>query len=326
MSRVKYWQAINQALADELEQDDTVIVIGEDVGAPGGPFGATMNLQERFGETRVRDTPISEAAIVGASVGAAMSGLRPVVEVMFMDFLGLAMDQLVNQAAKVSYMSGGSYHVPMVLRTLCGAGRGTGPQHGQSFESWLVNVPGLKVVWPSTPGAAYGLLRAAVRDDDPVVVIESLQLWSLRGELREEPYELGRAEIMRPGDDLTLVCWGAAVHRALEAAGSAAGTGVEVEVIDLCSLSPIDWDTILASVARTKRLVVAHDSYTPGGIGSDIAATVGRELFGTLAAPVAQVANPFAPVPFPPGLEQAFFPGTEDIVAAIGHVSSGVSA
>jgi acetoin:2,6-dichlorophenolindophenol oxidoreductase subunit beta len=314
MSRVKYWQAINQALADELECDDTVIVLGEDVGAPGGPFGATMNLQERFG------------AIVGASVGAAMSGLRPVVEVMFMDFLGLAMDQLVNQAAKVSYMSGGSYHVPMVLRTLCGAGRGTGPQHGQSFESWLVNVPGLKVVWPSTPAAAYGLLRAAIRDDDPVVVIESLQLWSLRGDLREESYELGRAEIMRPGEDVTLVSWGAAVHRALEAAGIAADSGVDVEVIDLCSLSPIDWETILASVARTRRLVVAHDSYTPGGIGSDIAAAVGRELFGTLEAPVAQVANPFAPVPFPPGLEQAFFPDADGIAAAIEHVSNGDGA
>lgn len=314
---IKYWQAVNRALSDAMEADHRVIVLGEDVAGAGGPFGATSKLLERFGPGRVRDTPISEAAIVGAAVGAAMTGLRPVAEIMFMDFMTLAMDQLVNQAAKVSYMSGGTYSAPVVVRTIVGAGRETGPQHSQSFESWLAHIPGLKVVWGSTPAAAYGLLRAAIEDEDPVVVIESLALWSDRGPFEERPYRIGVAEVLRPGTDVTVVSWGAAVGRTVQAAEDAAVAGVQAEVIDLCSISPIDWRTILDSVASTGRLLVVSDGYLPAGVGATVSDVVNRELFGQLSAPVRQVHAPFAPIPFTPVLEKEFFPSRETIKDAL---------
>ncbi|ADU49623.1 alpha-ketoacid dehydrogenase subunit beta [Intrasporangium calvum] len=327
MGQIKYWQAINSALAEEMERDSSVCVIGEDVGEPGGPFGATVKLLDRFGEWRVRDTPISEAAIVGTALGAAMTGLRPVAEVMFMDFMPLAMDQLVNQAAKISYMSGGSYKAPMVVRTLSGAGRGTGPQHSQSFEGWLGNVPGLKVVWGSNPADAKGLLKAAIRDDNPVVVIESLSLWSMRGEVPEDPeviVPIGKASVARPGSHVTVVSWGAAVHRVLAAAEQLAPQ-VEVEVIDLRTISPVDEETVLESVARTGRLVIVHDSPSPYGPGAEIAALAADKAFFDLKAPVQRVTPPFAPTPFPPNLEAAFFPQAEEIVRAIELVLKGVA-
>lgn len=314
---LKYWQAVNRAMADAMEADPSVIVLGEDVAGAGGPFGATSRLLERFGPERVRDTPISEAAIVGAAVGASMTGLRPIAEVMFMDFMTLAMDQLVNQAAKASYMSGGTYSAPMVVRTIVGAGRGTGPQHSQSFESWLAHVPGLKVVWGSSPAAAYGLLRAAVEDDDPVIVLESLALWSDRGPFEARAYRIGVAETLRAGSDVTVVAWGAAVRRALAAAEAAAADGVDAEVVDLCSLSPIDWATILTSVERTGRLLVVSDGFHPSSIGTTVSDVVNRELFGRLRAPVRAVHAPFAPIPFAPPLEEAFFPGVEAIRTAL---------
>lgn len=319
MPAVKYWQAINTAMHEEMSRDEAVCVIGEDVGAPGGPFGATKGLQAAFGAGRVRDTPISEAAIVGAALGASMTGLRPIVEVMFLDFMTVAMDQVVNQAAKVSYMSAGSFHAPMVIRTICASGKSTGPQHSQNLEAWLAHVPGLKVVWGATPADAKGLLKAAVRDDDPVIVIESLEMWSQRGEVEEDPelvVPIGQAAVRREGDDVTLVSWGGALPRAVAAAELVA-EDVSVEVIDLRTISPWDRDTVLTSIRKTGRLVVVHDAVTAFGVGAEIAATAADECFDVLQAPVRRLGAPFAPSPFPPHLERAFLPRPEEIAAVI---------
>lgn len=326
MAQIKYWKAVNLALGDSLAADPSVCIYGEDVGEAGGPFGASQGLQQRFGTERVRDTPISEAAIVGTAVGAAMTGLRPIVEVMFMDFITLAMDQLVNQAAKMRYMSGGAYRVPMVVRTLCGAGRSVGPQHGQSFEGWLANVPGLKVVWPAFPSDAYGLLRAAIRDDNPVVVIESLRLWSMREDvesLAEIP--LGRAAVRRAGRDVTVVAWGAAVHRALAAAELCTASGIDAEVVDLRSISPMDEDAILASLAKTGRVVVVEDGPARVGVSGRVAALAAGAGFRSLKAPVEIVSAPFGPPPFPPLLEAAYFPSEQRIADAIRGIAEGAA-
>ncbi|WP_067465785.1 alpha-ketoacid dehydrogenase subunit beta [Actinomadura macra] len=316
MRSLKYWQAINTALAEELERDERVCVFGEDVGEAGGPFGATMRLQERFGEWRVRDTPISEAVIMGTAVGAAMAGMRPIGEIMFFDFLTLAMDQLVNQAAKMTYMSNGEYHLPLVVRTLCGAHRGSGPQHSQNLEAWIAAVPGLKVVWGSTPADARGLLKSAVRDDDPVVVIESTALWATRGEVSEDPDDvvpIGSAAIRRTGADVTLVSWGAAMPRALAAADALEAAGVSPEVIDLRSLLPLDAATVLESASRTGRLVVVQDATAPCGVGSEVAALAAEHIFGDLRAPVLRLTPPFAPVPSARHLEELYYPQSADI-------------
>ncbi|WP_033289734.1 alpha-ketoacid dehydrogenase subunit beta [Amycolatopsis jejuensis] len=321
MTRRKYWQAINDALREELGRDERVVLFGEDVGAPGGPFGATKGLLSEFGPTRVRDTPISEAAITGMAVGAAMAGLRPVVEIMFLDFLPLALDQLANQAAKSSYLSMGHYSVPLTLRTFCGAHLGAGPQHSQNLEAWPASVPGLKVVWGSTPADANGLLKAAIRDPDPVVVIESARLWSTRGEVPDgHVVPLGEAVIRRPGTDVTLVCWGGMVPRAEAAAAALGAGGVSVEVLDLRSLLPLDVPRILNSVSRTGRLVVAQDATGPGSVGSDVVRIVATQGFGALRAAPELVTPPFAPVPFPPPLAHAYFPQESEIAAAVRRV------
>jgi acetoin:2,6-dichlorophenolindophenol oxidoreductase subunit beta len=320
MTAMKYWQAVNSALQEELERDERVHVFGEDVGKPGGPFGATKGLQDRFGEWRVRDTPISEAVIAGVAVGSAMSGLRPVAEIMYLDFITLAMDQLVNQAAKMSYMSAGTYSVPLTVRTLCGAQRGSGPQHSQSLESWLAAVPGLKVVWGGTPADAKGLLKSAIRDDDPVVVIESMSLWGTRGEVPDGPDHLvpiGEAFVRREGRDVTLVCWGGTVPRTLAAAEELAAAGVDAEVLDLRTLSPVDRPRLLESLDRTGRLVVVQDANGPCSIGSEVVKIAATEGFSSLRAPAAVVHPPFAPVPFPPALEAAYYPDRDDVVATV---------
>lgn len=318
MTELRYWQGINHALAAEMERDPSVVVLGEDVGASGGPFGATRGLQERFGAGRVRDTPISELALAGLGVGAALTGLRPVVEIMFDDFVTLAMDQLVNQAAKLRFMSGGRTRVPLVVRTMVGAGKGTGPQHGQSFEGWLAHVPGLAVAVPATPADACGLLRAAIRHDDPVVVFESLRLWSVRGEIDDDDVaEVGRAAVRRRGGDVTLVSLGGVLPRVEEACRLAAEAGVDVELIDLRWLWPLDWAAIEASLRRTGRLVVAHDAVRFLGPASELAARA-AETDGLLRAPVRRVAPPRSPVPFAPALEAAYFPSAERIAAACG--------
>ncbi len=320
MKSLKYWQAINLALLEEMRADDRVVVLGEDVGLPGGPFGATRGLQKEFGAGRVRDTPISEAAITGLALGSAMSGLRPVVEIMFMDFITLAMDQLVNQAAKAAYMSNGSYAAPMVVRTLAGTHLKSGPQHSQALEAWIAAVPGLKVVWPSTPADARSLLKAAIRDPGPVVVIESASLYTSRGEVDTEADDvavIGQAAVRRPGADVTLVSWGGAMARTLAAAEILAGQGTEAEVIDVRSLSPLDHEAIAASLRRTGRLAVVQDATGPCSVGSEIIATAARQSFSDLAAAPALLSPPFAPVPATPGLQSAYFPAPEAIAAQV---------
>jgi pyruvate dehydrogenase E1 component beta subunit len=318
MTVLKYWQAVNLALREELAHDERVILFGEDVAAPGGAFGASKGLMEEFGH-RVRDTPISEGAITGLGVGAAAAGARPVVEIMFADFLTLAMDQVVNQAAKIHYMSGGAVQVPLTVRTLCGAHRGAGPQHSQSLEAWLAAVPGLRVVAPATAADAKGLLKSAIRSPDPVVVIESLALWNQRGEVPADAdflIPLGRAAVRREGSDLTVVAWGAAVPRALAAAEAAAQHGVEVEVIDLRSLSPLDHTTVLASVRNTGRLLVVQDAVAPCSVGSEVVRMAVADAFDHLRSAPVVLCPPFAPVPFPAALTNRYFPQVEDIVRA----------
>lgn len=315
---MKYMAAVALALRDSMAADPSVIVMGEDIGAPGGSFKATRGLQEQFGAQRVLDTPISEASIVSAAVGAALSGLRPVVEIMFMDFVTLAMDALVNQAAKARFMFGGQCSVPMVLRTPHGGGLSAGPQHSQCLEAWLAHVPGLKVVCAATPGDAYGLLRAAIADPDPVIFIEHKGLYGSKGLVDVSARdEIGKARIVRPGRDVTLVTYGATLHTSLAAAQILAGEGVELEVIDLRSLQPWDKPAVLASLARTHRAVVVHEAVQAFGVGAEIVATIADEGFDELDAPVLRVGSPFMPVPFAKSLEQGYNISTEAIMAAV---------
>ncbi len=317
-TEMKYMASVAQALRDSMADDPRVIVMGEDIGAPGGSFKATRGLLDEFGPKRVLDTPISEASIVSAAVGAALSGLRPVVEIMFMDFITLAMDALVNQAAKARFMFGGQCSVPMVLRTPHGGGLSAGPQHSQCLEAWLAHVPGLKVVCAATPGDAYGLLRAAIADPDPVIFIEHKGLYGSKGPVdRSAPDAIGKARIVRPGRDATVVTYGATVHTSLAAAQQLAGEGIEVEVIDLRSLQPWDCATVLASVARTHRAVVVHEAVQAFGVGAEIAATLADEGFDDLDAPVVRVGAPFMPVPFAKSLEQGYNIGVAGIVSAL---------
>jgi pyruvate dehydrogenase E1 component beta subunit len=319
MALVAFGKAVNQALGDAMEADPSVVVFGEDVGEAGGSFGATRGLRGRFGAHRVLDTPISEAAIAGVAVGAAMSGLKPVVEIMFMDFTTLVMDAMVNQAAKARFMFGGQGSVPMVLRTPHGGGVNAGPQHSQCLEAWFAHIPGLKVVIPSDAPSAYGLLRAAINDPDPVVFIENKALYALKGELPEHPeiLTLGTGAILRPGTDVTVVAYGAAVHWARDAAKTLEETGVEAEIIDLRSIQPWDEALVLDSLSRTHRLVIVHEAVEAFGAGAEIAARMADIGFDELDAPIIRVAAPFMPVPFARSLESAYLPNAADIVAAV---------
>ncbi|WP_461209101.1 alpha-ketoacid dehydrogenase subunit beta [Desulfocurvus sp. DL9XJH121] len=319
MSKKSYLQALNEALRQEMEQDERVFIIGEDVGQFGGCFGVTQGLFDQFGEERVRDTPITESAIVGTAAGAAASGLRPVAELMFVDFIGVALDQLFNQAAKMRFMFGGKAKVPMTLRMPQGAGIGAAAQHSQSLESWFMHVPGLKVVMPSTPYDAKGLLVSAMRDDNPVVFLEHKLLYGMEGEVPDESYaiELGKADVKREGADVTVVATSQMVHTALAAADKLAADGLSVEVVDPRCLQPLDAETILESVRKTHALVVAHEAVGFAGPGAEIAAMVAENALDYLDAPIRRVAAPFCPVPFSPPLEQAYIPGVEDIVAAV---------
>ena len=316
-SRITYVKAINGALARAMRADPDVFVVGEDV-AEGGPYTATAGLAEEFGAERVRNTPISEAAIAGVAIGAAQSGLRPVVEIMFIDFLTLALDQLVNAAAKAHLMSGGQLSVPLVLRTQGGAGTRGAAQHSQSLESWLTHVPGLKVVMPSRPDDAAGLLASAIADPNPVVFIEHKTLYFKRGEVPEElgRVPIGRARTLREGGDVTIVALSRMAGEALAAADRLAADGVEAEVIDPRTLVPLDLEAVAGSVRRTNRLVIAHEAVEHGGFGAELAAEVQAEVFDSLDAPIERVGAPFAPVPFSPPLEDAYLPGAERIEAA----------
>jgi len=318
MPELRYIRAINQALADALEADPSVILLGEDVSAAGGAFGATRGLRDRFGAERVIDTPISEAALAGAAVGAALSGLKPVLEIMFMDFTTLVMDALVNQAAKARFMFGGQRSVPLVVRTPHGGGLSAGPQHSQCLEAWFAHVPGLKVVCPADPASAYGLLRAAIADPDPVIVVENKALYATKAEVPEvlEPLPIGRAAVIRPGRDLTLVSYGGAVHTCTAAAGILANEGIEAEVVDLRSLQPWDEATVMNSLSRTHRLIVVHEAVEAFGIGAEIAARMADIGFDELDAPILRIGAPFMPVPFSKALERKYLPSADAVVQA----------
>lgn len=320
MKEVRYIKAINEALHEEMARDENVFVIGEDVGAPGGAFGGTRGLLQAFGESRVKDTPISESAIVGLALGAAMKGLRPVVEIMFADFLPVCMDQIVNQIAKTRFMFGGQFTAPLVIRAPGGAGLNAGPQHSQSLEAWFAHVPGLKVVMPATPMDAKGMLKSAIRDDDPVLFLEHKALYAMSGQIPEEEYlvPLGKADIRRAGGDVTIVTASRMVQQSLDAAEALAGQGTEAEVIDLRSLTPLDKDTIFKSVEKTSRLVIAHEAVKSFGIGAEIAAMVSEEMIDVLDAPVVRIGAPFSPVPF--SHEGDYLPNASDIVRAVEKV------
>jgi len=320
MAETRYIRAITDALDEEMARDENVFIIGEDVGGPGGAFSATRGLLEKYGQKRVRDTPISESAIIGLAIGAAAEGLRPVAEIMFADFLTVCMDQIVNQMAKTRYMFGGMYKVPVVIRAPGGGGLNAGPQHSQCLESWFAHVPGLKVVMPATPYDAKGLLKSAIRDDNPVLVLENKALYGAKGDVPEEEYLvlIGKADVKRTGSDVTVVTASRMVHQSLDAAKTLADEGIDVEVIDLRSINPLDKETIFASVEKTSRLVVAHEAVKAFGIGAEIAAMVSEEMLDSLDAPVLRVGAPFVPVPF--NLESFYLPNRDDVVKAVHRV------
>ncbi|HEY8572475.1 alpha-ketoacid dehydrogenase subunit beta [Phenylobacterium sp.] len=319
MAELRYGHALNRALMDAMADDPTVVVLGEDIAAAGGSFGVTRGLLDKYGSERVIDTPISEAAIAGVAVGAALSGLKPVVEIMFMDFTTLVMDALVNQAAKARFMFGGQFSAPMVLRTPHGGGVNAGPQHSQCLEAWFAHVPGLKVVCPADATSAYGLLRAAIEDPDPVIFVEHKGLYGRKDSFPEQPaaLPLGRAEIVRPGADATIVAYGAAVQFALDAATQLASRGIAAEVIDLRTLQPWDDATVLASLSRTHRLVVAHEAVEAFGVGAEIVARMADIGFDELDGPLVRVGAPFMPTPFAPALEAAYRPSAQRVVEAV---------
>jgi pyruvate dehydrogenase E1 component beta subunit len=322
MSNMTFAQAIKDALVLEMERDPNIYVAGEDVGVFGGCFGVTTGLLDQFGEKRVKDTPITESAIVGTAVGAASAGLRPVIEIMFVDFIGVALDQLYNQAGKMKYMFGGKAKIPMVMRTACGAGIGAAAQHSQCLEALFMHLPGLKVVMPSTPYDAKGLLIQAIRDDNPVVFLEHKMLYAMEGEVPEGDYTIafGQADIKREGKDVTVVATANMVHTALRAAEKLAADGISLEVVDPRSLSPLDGETIFASVKKTHRLVILHEEVKFAGSGAEIAAQVAEEAFDYLDAPILRVAAPFCPVPFSPPLENAYIPSEQQLIDAVNNV------
>jgi acetoin:2,6-dichlorophenolindophenol oxidoreductase subunit beta len=317
VTQITYLKAINAALFEAMRADPRVLVIGEDV-VEGGPYTATAGLAEEFGVERVLNTPISESAVCGVAVGAAQSGLRPVAEIMFIDFITLALDQLVNQAAKAHFMSGGQLRVPLVLRTQGGAGQRGAAQHSQSLEGWLTHIPGLKVVMPSRAADVGGLLASAIADPNPVVFIENKTLYFRREEVPDGRVEvpIGRASTLREGSDVTIVALSRMVGEALAASARLAEEGIEAEVIDPRTLVPLDLEAIVESVRRTNRLVVAHEAVEHGGFGAEIAAAVQAAAFDDLDAPIERVGARFTPIPLSPPLEDAYLPGSEEVYAA----------
>lgn len=312
-TELRYIDALNEGMATAIEEDERVVLIGIDVGAGGGIFRVTKGLHERFGSERVLDTPISEMGFVGAAVGAAMTGLRPIVEIMFMDFVGVCMDPILNQAAKLRYMSAGALEIPIVFRMQTGAGKSAGAQHSQSLEAWFAHIPGLKVVLPATVGDARDLLLASVRDPNPVVFVENRRLYASKGEVEAEPLPLGKARIARPGEDVTVVTWGQMLRVCLAAAEESEAS---LEVIDLRSLAPLDMETVLDSTRRTGRLLIVHEAVQDFGAGAELAARVGDQLFDELRTPVRRLGTPSVPMPFSPDLEKALLPTSKAVSTA----------
>ncbi len=319
MRELTYADALREALREEMIRDANVILLGEEIGVFQGVYKVTRGLLEEFGPERVRDTPISEAAIAGAAVGLALTGFKPVAEIMYMDFLPICMDQLATQAAKMHFMSGGQLKVPLVLRTQYSLGRQHGSQHSQFTPAWFLQVPGLKIVLPSNPYDAKGLLKSAIRDSNPVLFVESGLLYRTKGPVPEEEYTLplGRAEVKRKGDDITILGISRQVGEALTAATTLEGSGISAEVIDVRTLQPLDLPTIVESVKRTSRLIIASDDVKTGGVGAEISASVSENAFGYLDAPIARVACPDTPIPFSPPLEQLYMPNADKIVNTV---------
>ncbi|HET6657302.1 MAG TPA: alpha-ketoacid dehydrogenase subunit beta [Gaiellaceae bacterium] len=319
MPELSYREAVRDAMSTAMRRDDDVFIMGEDIAEMGGSMGVTQGMLEEFGPDRVRNTPISEMAIVGAGIGAAIAGMRPIVEIMYQDFTTLAMEQLVSQAAKHRYMSGGQIKVPLTIRTQGGAGWSPGAQHAQQLEAWFVHVPGLKVVFPSTPEDVRGLLWTSIYEDNPIIFFEHRTLYGIKGEVPEklEPIELGKARIHREGEDVTVIATGRLVHESLKAAEQAAEEGISVEVFDPRTLQPLDEDALIASVQKTNRAVVAHEAVTRMGWGAEVAAVIQEKAFDYLDAPVARVGAKFTPIPFAPVMEEWVVPHAKDVLAAI---------
>jgi acetoin:2,6-dichlorophenolindophenol oxidoreductase subunit beta len=319
MPELTYREAIRDAMSEAMRRDDDVFIMGEDIAEMGGSMGVTQGMLDEFGPDRVRNTPISEMAIVGAGIGAAVAGMRPIVEIMYQDFMTLAMEQLVQQAAKHRYMSGGQTKVPLTIRTQGGAGWSPGAQHAQQVEAWFVHVPGIKVVFPSTPEDVRGLLWTAIYDDNPVIFFEHRTLYNLKNEVPEaiEGMELGKARVHREGEDVTVVATGRLVHEALSAAKEAEDDGISVEVVDPRTLLPLDEETIVASVKKTTRAVTAHEAVTRGGFGAELTAVIQQGAFDYLDAPIERVGAKFAPLAFAPAMEQWVVPHAADVLEAV---------
>jgi pyruvate dehydrogenase E1 component beta subunit len=314
-----YLDAVREALTLEMRQDPEVFLLGEDIGVYGGAFGVTKGMLEEFGPERIRDTPISEAAIAGAATGAALMGMRPIMEIMFMDFLTISMNQLVNQAAKIRFMFGGKASIPLVVRAPAGSGTGAAAQHSQSLEAWFVHTPGIKVVAPATAADAKGLLISAIRDNNPVIFMEHKLLYRTKGNVAEETYAipLGKADLKRTGVDLTILAYSIMVPRALEAAEQLAKEGIDIEVVDLRTLKPLDEETIIRSVCKTGRVLITHEAPKTGGFGGELAALIAdSEAFDYLDAPIRRLAGRDIPIPYNRTLERSAVPQVEDIVAA----------
>ena len=319
MPELSYREAVRDTLAAAMREDESVFIMGEDIAEMGGSMGVTQGLVHEFGPERVRNTPISEIAIVGAGIGAAIQGMRPVVEIMYEDFLTLSTEQIVNQAAKHRYMSGGQVKVPLTVRTQGGAGWSPGAQHAQQLEAWFVHIPGLKVVFPSTPTDVRGLLWSAIYDDNPVIVFEHRLLYPVKEEVPDElePIPIGKGRVVREGEDVTVIAIGPLVHRTLEAAEEAEKNGVSVEVVDPRSLQPLDEALLVESVKKTNRCVVAHEAITRMGFGAEVAAVIQYQAFDWLDAPIERVGAQFAPLAFAPVMEQFSVPHAENVLEAI---------
>jgi pyruvate/2-oxoglutarate/acetoin dehydrogenase E1 component len=322
LRRINYREALKEALAEEMDRDERVIVIGEDIGVYGGSFKVTLGLLEKYGPHRIIDTPISENSLIGVAVGAAMHGMRPVAEISFIDFITLAMDQIVNGAAKIPAFSQGLFKTPLVVRTQGGIGRGIGGHHEQSLEAWFVHVPGLKVVMPSTPYDAKGLLKTSIRDGEAVIFIENKKLYPIEGEIPEEEYliPLGKADIKREGTDLTVIATSYMVHESLKAAEILEGEGISIEIVDPRTLVPFDYDTVLDSVKKTGKVLITHEAVKRGGIGAEISAIIAEEAFDYLKAPICRLASPNIVIPYNYSLDEYCIPSVNDIVSKVREI------
>ena len=322
MRKITYRQALNEALDEELQRDEKVFIMGEDVAIYGGAYGVTAGLWKKYGDERVIDTPISENAIVGTGLGAALTGMRPVVEIMYIDFIGLCMDQLNNQVAKIRYMFGGKCEVPLTIRTEGGAGRTLGAHHSQSLESWLIHIPGIKVVMPATPYDAKGLLKSSIRDNNPVVFIEHKMLYNTKGPVPEEEYTvpIGVADIKKEGKDVTIVTYSRMLLFSLEAASILEKEGISVEVVDLRTLLPMDMETVVKSVKKTNRVVIVEEDCKTGGTGAEIGMRIMEEAFDYLDAPIIRVAGADVPMPKSPVLEKLAIPDVDRIIEGVREV------